>query len=73
MEKLSTEARKKQIEYITNYNRKTYKTFTVKYRKAEDADIIAFLYERGKEFGGINKYFQNFVKEDMKKHLENIK
>ncbi len=73
MQKLSPEAKKRQLEYITDYNRKTYKTFTVKYRKVEDAEIIAFLRERSKEHGGFNKYFQKFVKEDMKKYLENIK
>lgn len=65
MQKLNPEARKRQLEYITNYNRRTYKTFTVKYRKVEDAKVIEFLRKRGKENGGINKYFQKFVKADM--------
>lgn len=70
MQNSNPEAKKRRLEYITNYNRRIYKTFTVKYRKVEDAETIAFLQKRSKEFGGFNKYFQSFVKEDMKKTKE---
>lgn len=38
-----TDAREKKIRYNNEYNRRKYKSYTIRLSREEDADVIAFL------------------------------
>lgn len=38
-----TDAREKKIRYNNEYNRKKYRSYTIRLSRGDDADVIAFL------------------------------
>ena len=52
---------KRNIKYIYEYNRKTYKAYSLRINKNKDADIIEFL----KHKESVNNYLIELIRRDM--------
>lgn len=60
-------AKKKQLEYINQYNKKTYTQFVIKVRTDSEQELITYV----KKQPSIQGYFVGLAKDDMKKKGNN--
>lgn len=53
----------KKLDYNNAYNRKTYKSFSVRFNKKTETDLIAWLESKD----SLKEYFVELIKKDMEK------
>lgn len=54
----------RKLDYNNNYNRENYRSFSIRYSRSNEKDIIDWL--EGKE--GVKSYITELIRKDMKKN-----